>query len=128
MAAALQAASCEVQLSYTDISGDNHTTTLLPSYDGEPLSEAGQFMPQAGIAKSVALSLLTDGMRDAAEDYGSTPDAAVASLSGTLKRFSADASVLQDPAIDDEALFWKELLDLMRSGAPQGNFYGEAVY
>ncbi|MBW2262619.1 MAG: hypothetical protein JRG91_11650 [Deltaproteobacteria bacterium] len=62
-------------------------------------------------------------MKQAAIFYSSDHDAGVALMESVVERFAADAIAIADPAIDEEVLFATAMLELMRAGAPQGNFY-----
>jgi Ca-activated chloride channel family protein len=121
----LAGASVDVDLSYSDRDGATVTSSLPASYEGQPLDERGVFMPQAGVEKTVALALLVQAMHDAAEKYASSQEAAIAILEPALERFKADAAAIGAEDIDAEAAFWVKLLDLMKSGAPQGSLYGD---
>ena len=65
-------------LSYVGQSGQPAAQTLTVSYTGQPLDDSGTYMPQTGIAKTVALALLVTGMRDAATAYQSDHAQAIA--------------------------------------------------
>jgi Ca-activated chloride channel family protein len=116
-------AEASLQLSYLMLDGTPMTESLTATYEGQPLSDSGKFMPQEGIAKTVALALLVTGMHEAADLYGSNRVEAVEIMLATVNRFTADAAEIGDPAIDAEVDFANAMLALMRSGAPQGNFY-----
>jgi Ca-activated chloride channel family protein len=116
-------AQADLSLSYLKLDGTTVHEGLEATYAGEPLDEAGKFMPQPGIEKTVALALLVSGMKQAAELYGSDRADAVTAMESVVERFTADAVSIADPAIDDEVLFANAMLELMRSGAEQGNFY-----
>lgn len=115
-------------LSYEDPAGEIHSKTLDPVYNGAPVDERGVSMPQPGIARAVSLALFTTAMREAAEVYGSNPSQAVSILEPALARLSEDAAATSDDALTAEAQFWAKLLDLMQSGAPQGDLYGGYEY
>jgi Ca-activated chloride channel family protein len=116
-------AQSDLHLSYVTPDGEAFEQTLEADYQGQPLNEQGQYMPQVGIAKTVALALLVSGMREAAETYKTGRDEAAVIMEGVLERFASDAGWIEDPALDAEVAFAQALLDLMRAGAPQGNFY-----
>lgn len=114
-----------VDMSYVDVAGAVHSEQQTASYDGTALDARGVYMPQASVAKAVALSMLVKGMRHAAVEYAATSKESGASLFGaTLARFDADIAALNDPALNQESLFWAQLHTLMAAGAPQGNLYG----
>ena len=122
----LAGSSVDIDLSYSDRSGEAVTESLSASYSGEPLDERGVFMPQPSVGKTVALALLVQAMHDAAEKYAASHEEAIAILEPALDRFKADAAAIGDEGLAEEAAFWVKLLDLMKSGAPQGSFYGGA--
>jgi Ca-activated chloride channel family protein len=121
--ALLAGSQVNLELSYVDQHGEPHGQALQPSYDGQAVDERGVYLPQLGIAKAVPLALLVAAMRDAAETYGTDHGAAVAILEPALERFAADASAVGDADLQTEAEFWPQLLELMKSHAPQGDFY-----
>ncbi len=121
--AAFETASAHLALKYEDLGGALQEQALGVSYDGQATDAQGVYMPQASLDKTVALALLVSGMRAAAESYPTSPTKAVADLQATLDRFQLDAARINDPAIDVEAAFWPKMLELMKAGAPQGDFY-----
>jgi Ca-activated chloride channel family protein len=120
----LAGASVDIDLSYSDRAGEAVTSSLQASYEGQALDERGVYMPQASVEKTVALALLVQAMHDAAEKYATSHEEAIAILEPALDRFKADAAAIGDAAIEAEAAFWVKLLELMKSGAAQGSFYG----
>ena len=115
--------SAAIGLGYTDISGDPVTVDLDSGYQGEPLDERGHYYEQSNTGKTVALALLVSGMHEAAELYGENRAAAVERMTAVSERFAADAANLADVALDPEVQLAADLLSLMESGAPQGDFY-----
>lgn len=114
-----------VDMSYSDTAGVLQSEQQTVSYDGTPLDARGVYMPQTSVAKAVALSMLVTGMQRAATAYvPSDPELGVSILDATLTRFDADSVALNDPALNDEAVFWAKLYQLMLAGAPQGDVYG----
>ncbi len=113
-----------IDLSYEELSGVRSTETLSALHDGSATDARGHYAPQASVAKTIALALLVSGMHAAADLYGSDQAGAVALLEPVLECFAADATAIADPDIDVEAAFWPRLLELMESGATQGNLYG----
>lgn len=114
-----------LDLSYADPDGGKHETTLAPSFDGAPLSEAGVAMPQPGISRAVSLALFTSAMHDAVEAYQTNHTDAVTLFAPALDRLNADAVAANDEDLAKEAEFWIKLLDLMQNNAPQGDLYGQ---
>jgi Ca-activated chloride channel family protein len=119
----LDFAQADLSLSYVKPDGTEVHEALESTYAGEPLDEAGKFMPQPGIEKTVALALLVDGMQDAAKIYQTDPGAAMTLMISVVDRFAADAISIADPDIDAELTFANDMLELMLAAAPQGNFY-----
>jgi Ca-activated chloride channel family protein len=119
----IPAAEASLSLSYAAVDGTPMTGSLSARYDGAALDEAGRFMPQRGIAETVALALLVSGMRQAAEQYATDHAAAVTTLEAVVERFASDAAAIGDPALDPELDFAAALLALMRADAPQGTLY-----
>jgi Ca-activated chloride channel family protein len=119
----LDFAQADLSLSYEKLDGSIVHEGLESTYAGEPLDEAGKFMPQPGIEKTVALALLVSGMKEAATLYGRDRDASIAHMVSVVERFAADAITIADPAIDAEVEFATDMLELMQAGAAQGNFY-----
>ena len=120
----LQNLSVNLGLSYYGLDNDFHESSVNVSYTGNELNSGGYYMPQAGITKAVALTLLVTEMKRSVTLYQNDREQAITMLSNALNRFSAYAVLLGDDAISQEANFWNRLLTLMQSGAPQGNFYG----
>ena len=118
------AAEATLSLGYTTVDGTPMTESLAVRYDGQALDDGGRYLPQAGLAKTVALALLVSGMRTAAEQYGTDRAAAVATLEAARERYASDIAGLADEALDNELVFADALLALMRAGAPQGTLYG----
>lgn len=123
-AGAFEAAQATLSLGYATVDGTPMTESLAVRYDGQALDDGGRYLPQLGLAKTIALALLVSGMRDAAERYGTDHAAAVATLEAARDRYAADIAGLADEALDAELVFADALLALMRSGAPQGTLYG----
>ena len=120
----LQSLAVNLGVTYTGLDGSNRESTMTVSYEGQALDGGGQYMPQAGIAKTVALTLLVTEMKRATSLYQTDPEQAIAILSTALSRFSAYSVLIGDEEITREAAFWPRLLDLMEAGAEQGTFYG----
>lgn len=120
-----ETSAATLSLDYTTVDGTPMTESLAVHYDGQALDEGGRYLPQPGLARTVALALLVSGMREAAERYGTDRAAAVATLEAARERYASDIAGMADEAMDAELDFADALLALMRAGAPQGNFYGE---
>jgi Ca-activated chloride channel homolog len=117
-----------LSLSYEEPSGTSHQETLAPAYDGAAPDERGVAMPQPGTARTVSLALFTSAMRDAAEIYADDKAAAISIFQPALERLTADAAATGDDDLAQEAEFWAKLLELMQSGAQQGDMYSYAEY
>jgi Ca-activated chloride channel family protein len=113
-----------LSLGYTTVDGAPRTESLGVRYEGQALDAGGRYLPQAGLAKTVALALLVSGMRTAAERYAADRESAVETLEAARARYASDIAGLADEALDVELVFADDLLALMRAGAPQGNLYG----
>lgn len=111
-------------LSYEAANGERVEEDLHVSYGGGPVDDAGRYFDQPGVGKTVALALLVEGMREAAELYSIDQPDAVATLTAAIERFEADAQVLGDTDLDAEIEFANDLLALMEAGAEQGDLYG----
>jgi Ca-activated chloride channel family protein len=110
-------------LSYETLDGSLRSDALAAHYSGEPLDPRGQWAGQTATAKTVALAILVDSMRDAATVYRETPDDAIAIMRAATDRITGDAEALADPALDPEVALSAALLELMEQGAEQGDFY-----
>lgn len=117
-------AEAALSLDYVEVDGTPRTESLPVRYEGQPFDEGGRYLPQPGLAKTVALALLVSGMRAAAERYATDRAAAVARLEAARDRYASDIAGMDDAAMDAELEFADALLALMRAGAPQGNLYG----
>ena len=115
------------RLSYTTPAGDSVEDNIDVAYNGEPVDDRGHYFQQAGVAKTVALAVLVDGMKHAAEQYTDAPETAIATMRAVVERFAADAETLGDDALNVEMELANELLRLMASGAPRGDMYGQGV-
>lgn len=114
-----------LDLQYEENNGVVNNTNIRTVYEGQALDGNGVYMPQLGIAKTVALALLVSEMKRAATLYQSDQETAIFILTDALQRFISDAAAIQDAAIDKEAEFWPALLTLMEEGAEQESFYGQ---
>ena len=124
--ASLSDAHVDLNLSYTRPDGSQVSKTIDLEYNDESVDACGVYMPQAGIDKTVALALLTEALEQSTSLYQSSQHAAAAHLAAALERFDVAADRLNDAGLDDEALFWPKLLQLIDEGAPQGDFYGQS--
>lgn len=111
-------------LSYRTPDGEEVSEQVDATYLGQTLDEQGRHFDQTNTAKTVALALLVSNMKQAATFYERDRELAIQIMTGTLARFSADIGSLDDPAMTDEVNLALELLQLMESGADQGDLYG----
>ncbi len=114
-------------LSYQTPQGDLVEEAVDAMYSGEPLDKRGKYFEQPGVGKTVALAVLVSSMREAAELYSRERELAIATMTGALARFSADAQALDDEALSAEVDLAHDLLQLMEQGADQGNLYGHGI-
>lgn len=114
----------EIEMSYTTPDGEEFVEHQTPSiaYSVE------RSFSQPIVEKTVALAVLVRGMRAAATEYVSSPAAATATMELTLARIEADAASIADPELDQEEELARDMLELMRSGAPQGDLYSGSGY
>ncbi len=113
------------ELSYETPAGDPIAETIDVAYAGEELDANGEWYQQASVRKTIALALLTTAMADAADQYGTDAEAAIATLEDAIARFDNTAEALADEALNAELDFANELLQLMQAGAEQGDLYGQ---
>jgi len=111
-------------LSYERLDGERIHQELGVDLEGIEIDDRGQAWQQHGVQKTAALAQLVRGMRRAAEQYGTDADDAVNVLDASLERFTEDAESLDDPDLEREIDFARDLVDLMASGARQGTLYG----
>jgi Ca-activated chloride channel family protein len=112
-----------LQFAYQTTTGAPVTTSDGCSYEGQPLDPNGQYLPQTGIARAVALAVLVTTLGRAAAIYAAAPGQAIDIARGALTRITADAAALGDASLDVEVAFTASLLTLMENGAPQSTFY-----
>jgi len=112
-----------LQFGYKTAAGASVTMSGGCSYEGQPLDPNGQYLPQVGIARTVALAVLVTTLGRAAAIYPTTPGEAVDLARGALIRITADAAALGDGSLDAEVAFTSLLLGLMENGAPQSSVY-----
>ncbi len=112
-----------LQLDYQTPDGVTVSDSMGVSYGGEPLDAHGQYLPQVGLSRAVALAVLVMELRRSAGYYRSHPAEAIVIVQDALARLTADAAALGDSSLDDELTFTAALLTLMQNGAPQGTFY-----
>ncbi len=79
---------------------------------------------QPAVGRCVALAVLVEAMRAAAEVYGEHPGEAVAIMTSAAVRIRDAAVSLDAPDLLVEADLADALLALMEAGAPQGDLYG----
>jgi Ca-activated chloride channel family protein len=115
-----------VSLSYEDLDGSRVDDNVSFAYDGSALDDRGHYYEQTSVAKSVALAILVEGMRDAATLYADDGQAtAIAHMELVVARISADVGALgEDESLSVEVQLAEDLLALMQQGADQGDLYG----
>jgi Ca-activated chloride channel family protein len=111
-------------LTYATPQGEGVTEDISAVYNDEQLDERGQYFPQPSVAKTVALALLTAAMNQAATEYATSHETAIATLEAALARYTADIANLDDSTLVTERDLAQSLLDLMENGAEQGDLYG----
>lgn len=109
-------------IAYTTGDGAPVTQTLDVGYDGE--ARDGAWFAQPGVARTLALALLVDGMKDAAALYPTDPTGAIAKMTAVDARFAADATAIGDADLAAEVDLSHALLALMQTGAQQADLYG----
>ncbi len=114
-------------LGYESADGEPVEQRIDLAYGGQELDESGQYFEQPGVHKTVALALLTTSMGDAAEQYGTDSAAALETLETAINRFAEHVEVLDDEALGAELEFARQLVQLMREGAEQGDLYGSGL-
>ncbi len=111
-------------ITYQTPDGESVEQRLQVSYDGLRIDNRGQHFEQLSVGKCVALAILVSGMAEAAEQYGEDPESAVAIMEAVVARFAADIESFNDESMSAEYELARELLNLMRDGADQGDLYG----
>lgn len=115
------------QLRYTDLAGLAVSEPLAVDYTGQALDGRGTWFQQPSVGKAVALAIGVTAMRRAAEMYAKDPGGAATHLEAAVSRLVADDAALAaqgDPALAPVVQMAKDLLALIRKGAPQGDLYG----
>lgn len=113
-------------LGYENLDGTRQSQTLDVSYHDEPLDSRGMYFAQPAVGSSVALAILVSGMHDAAASYSTSASQAVGQMEKVVERITADRVSLGDASLDVEVKLAADLLALMKSGASQESFYGQA--
>ncbi len=111
-------------LSYRTPNGELVEQEVDAAYLGETVDDRGRYFEQPSVGKTIALAVLVSSMRQAAEVYQEDRELAIATMTGALARFSADAQALDDEALALEVDLAYNLLQLMEQGAEQGDLYG----
>jgi Ca-activated chloride channel homolog len=112
-------------LSYRTVEGTPKAQSLDVYYAGEALDAKGEYFEHGSTAKTVALAILTAGMRTAAEDYAGDHDTGKATMHKVADRAAADGKALNDADFDVEVALASDVLALMLADAPQGDLYGQ---
>jgi hypothetical protein len=113
------------RLSYKTLDGELVEDQIEAVYSGQTTDERGMFFEQTSVGKTVALAVLVDNMRFAAELYGRNKDAAADHMQAVVERIQADVDALDDVSLLVEEILALELLGLMEAHAPQGDLYGQ---
>ena len=95
---------------------------MIPPEIVERIKDASNIVEVVG--RTVALALLVDGMKAAAEVYGEDPETAIARMEAVCARINRDVDDLQDAALEPERDLAQAILQLMIAGAAQGDMYG----
>jgi Ca-activated chloride channel family protein len=106
-------------LAYAEPDGTAIEDLVTFDYAG-PLDARGQWFAQPGVARATALALLTEGMHEAAVNYGQNPGDAEATLRAATQRFAGDATALGDDDLLDELELSRAMLRLVEIRADQG--------
>jgi Ca-activated chloride channel family protein len=106
-------------LAYAEPDGTAIEDLVTFDYAG-PLDARGQWFAQPGVARATALALLTEGMHEAAVNYGQNPGDAEATLRAATQRFAADATALGDDDLLEELELSRAMLRLVEIRADQG--------
>jgi len=109
------------ELSYTTMQGETMKQSIhwtLPGMEGDDC-----WYEQPSVGRAVALAVLVDGMKNAAEVYGEDAEAAVELMELVCARISADIDELQDDALIPEWDLAEAIRQLMIDGAEQGDMY-----
>jgi Ca-activated chloride channel family protein len=112
-----------VRYAYRTPAGELLEDAVQANHAGQPLDARGMMFEDPAVARTVALALLVDGMRRAAEIYPEDPAAAETLLVAADARFAADAAAIGDPTLQPDVDFSAALLALVRARAPQGTLY-----
>jgi Ca-activated chloride channel family protein len=110
-------------MTYDTPSGQQVEQSFQAGYADRPLDVQGRYFEQFSVARSVALAMLVTAMHDAADAYADDSGEAVAILSDALDLLRSASESLNDPAFQQELALADRMLDLMISGAAQGDLY-----
>ena len=121
----LAGAGLQGHLSYQTLDGQIITQDLDWTFPPAEAVAGGSWYDQPSVGRTVALAVLVDGMREAAEIYLEDPEVAVEIMDRVCGRVAADAEETDDEALLPERELAFTLRELMREGAPQGDMYGE---
>ncbi len=122
--AALEQLTVSGVITYETPDGESVEQRLQVSYDSLRIDARGQHFEQPSVGKCVSLAILVSGMAEAAEQYGEDPESAVAIMEAVVARFAADIESFNNESMTTEYELARELLDLVREGAQQGDLYG----
>lgn len=117
------AVHAEGRITYVTPGGTEVDEQLSVDYDASPLDARGHGYEQAIVGRTVALAVLVSNMKAAATVYEQEQGEAVAIMEGVVARVAADAEAMDDEALAPEVQLARDLLALMKEGAPQGTMY-----
>jgi Ca-activated chloride channel family protein len=112
-------------IAYLENWGTETRRSISFGYDGRPLDERGHWYAQRGVARTTALALFTEGMHQAAVEYGTDPESAELTMRAAQERFMADVATLGDDDLPVEVELGAALLKLIEDRATQGTLYGQ---
>ena len=111
-------------LSYTDPTGTLVEQSLTWGFADVSGAPDTCWYSQCAVGRTVALTVLVDGMRQAAEIYGSDQTAAVAIMEAVCSRIDYDTQDCCIAELEPERRLAHGLRRLMCAGAEQGDLYG----
>lgn len=111
-------------ITYNTPDGESVEQYVQVSYDGLRFDESGYYFEQPSVGKCVSLAILVSGMAEAAQQYGEDPESAVVVMEAVVARCAADTESFNDESMTTECELARELLNLMKEGADQGDLYG----
>ncbi len=117
-------AGATIALSFTRPDGARVEQSLAVDWSSLAPDERGVAFAQPATGRTVALALAVTGLREAAEQYAPDRSGAVTIATAATERLRADAEAFDDDELRAEVTFAERVVELMTSGAEQGNLYG----